>query len=155
MRKPTPQQVGRAGEHFVAAELHRRGAFAVTFAGNMPGIDVLATNVDQTRTVAIQVKSKTTGTWHSQTTRGRDRAPLDDELRFWIFVDLGESPPGYYIVPESWIERDIHEEHERFLARHGGARPRTPKSTHHGIAVGRVAQWRDNWDALGVFDNER
>lgn len=36
------QQTGRAGEHFVAAELNRRGAYAVTFAGNMPKIDVMA-----------------------------------------------------------------------------------------------------------------
>jgi hypothetical protein len=35
-------QVGQAGEHYVAAELHRRGAFAVTFSGNMPNIEILA-----------------------------------------------------------------------------------------------------------------
>jgi hypothetical protein len=35
------QQVGRAGEMFVAAEIHRRGGYAVTFAGNMHGIDIL------------------------------------------------------------------------------------------------------------------
>ncbi len=29
----------RAGEHFVEAELHRRGAYSVTFAGNMLRID--------------------------------------------------------------------------------------------------------------------
>jgi hypothetical protein len=29
-----PQQVGRAGELYVAAETHRRGGYAVTFAGN-------------------------------------------------------------------------------------------------------------------------
>lgn len=45
MGKPNPQQVARAGEHFVAAELHRRGAYAVTFAGNMPDIDILASDV--------------------------------------------------------------------------------------------------------------
>ena len=33
-----PQQVGRAGELYVAAEIHRRGGYTVTFAGNMPGI---------------------------------------------------------------------------------------------------------------------
>lgn len=30
------QQTARAGEYFVAPELNRRGANAVTFAGNMP-----------------------------------------------------------------------------------------------------------------------
>jgi hypothetical protein len=45
MNKPNPQQVARAGEHFVAAELHGRGAYAVTFAGNMPEIDILASDL--------------------------------------------------------------------------------------------------------------
>jgi hypothetical protein len=34
------QQVAYAGEHFVAAEIHRRGGYAVTFSGNMKGIDL-------------------------------------------------------------------------------------------------------------------
>ncbi len=33
------QQVAQAGEYFVAAERNKRGAFAVTVAGNMPKID--------------------------------------------------------------------------------------------------------------------
>ena len=152
MTKPNKQQVGRAGEHFVAAELHRRGAYAVTFAGNMPGIDVIASNHDQTRTVVIQVKSKTSGTWHSQYTRGRKREPLPDEIRFWVFVDLAEDPPGYYVVPEWWIENDIHREHQAYLARHGGVRPRNPDSTHHGIQRSRVMEWRERWDILGLFE---
>ena len=53
-----PQQVARAGEHFVAAELNRRGVYTVTFAGNMPKIDVLASDKEQTRTVSIQVKTR-------------------------------------------------------------------------------------------------
>lgn len=38
-------QVAGAGEHYVAAEICRRGGYAVTFSGNMPGIDVLASGV--------------------------------------------------------------------------------------------------------------
>ena len=42
---PNNQQVARAGEHFVAAGLHRRGAYAVTFAGKHAArIDILATD---------------------------------------------------------------------------------------------------------------
>ena len=60
------QQVGRAGEHFVVGELNKRGAFAVPFAGNMPKIDILACNSDESRTVYIQVKTKRSGkSWHS------------------------------------------------------------------------------------------
>ena len=48
---------------FVAAEIHRRGGYAVTFAGDMPGIDILATDASNTRRVSIQVKTKTSGTF--------------------------------------------------------------------------------------------
>ena len=46
-RGASNQQVARAGEHFVTAELNKRGAFAVTFAGNMPKIDLMACNQDR------------------------------------------------------------------------------------------------------------
>ena len=55
------QQVARAGEYFVVAELNKRGAHAVTFAGNMPKIDLMACNQGQNRTVYIQVKTKRGG----------------------------------------------------------------------------------------------
>ena len=49
---------GRAGEHFVAAELNRRGAYASPWAGNLPGIDIVAMNAGQEKTAYIQVKAK-------------------------------------------------------------------------------------------------
>lgn len=150
--KPTNQQVARAGEHYVVAELHRRGADAACFGGNMPRIDVLAADREQTRTVAIQVKTKTGRDWQTSTAHGRHRDPEDDSTRFWILVDLSGEAPGYYVVPEWWMQADIQAEHDRYLARHGGQRARTPGSTHHAIAVRRVEQWRDRWDLLGIFE---
>ncbi len=42
-RQPS-NRIGRAGEHYVAAELNRRGAYASPFSGNVPGIDIVATD---------------------------------------------------------------------------------------------------------------
>jgi hypothetical protein len=53
MRKLTNHQVGQAGEHFVVAELHRRGAYAATLSGNMPDIDIYASDAGQNRRVTI------------------------------------------------------------------------------------------------------
>ena len=50
--------IGRAGEHYVAAELNRRGAYASPFSGNVPGIDIVATDAKRTRIAYIQVKTK-------------------------------------------------------------------------------------------------
>jgi Holliday junction resolvase-like predicted endonuclease len=152
--KPDKQQVGQAGEHFVAAELHRRGAYAVTFAGNMPGIDILASNVARTRTVSIQVKTKTAGSWHTTTRRGRPREEVPDEIDFWVFVNMGRDPearPDFFIVPAWWMENSIHVEHAAYLARHGGHRAQNPDSNHHAILLSQIEQWRERWDLLGIF----
>ena len=104
------QQVARAGEYFVAAELNKRGAFAVTFAGNMPKIDLIACNQDQSRTVHIQVKTKRGGrTWHSSTVGSQPMSTPKDETNFWVFVDLGDlnASPRYWIVPDWWIRNNM------------------------------------------------
>jgi Holliday junction resolvase-like predicted endonuclease len=147
------QQTGRAGEYFAAAELNRRGAYAVTFAGNMPRIDILASNLERTRTVNIQVKSRRSGTWQTSVDEGRKCKRSSNETNFWIFVDLQDEGalPGYYIVPEWWIRNNIYETNQAYLAKHGGSRKINPNSKHHGISVKRISQWKDRWDLLKIF----
>jgi hypothetical protein len=153
--KLTNQQVGRAGELFVAAEIYRRGGYAVTFAGNMPGIDMLASDRDNTHRVSIQVKTKDPNSrgWQTSTRRGLSGESADAASfagRFWVLVDLRPLYPGFYVMPELWIRNDIYERHREYLAAHGGHRPNTPESEHHLISVPRVAEWRDAWDVLGI-----
>jgi hypothetical protein len=148
------QQVARAGEYFVAAELNKRGAFAVTFAGNMPKIDLMACNKDQSRNVHIQVKTKSGGkTWHSSIIGCQPMDPVEDETVFWVFVDLGElnAPPLYWVVPDWWIRNDIYWTHRAYLDSHGGKRARTQDSTHHSIDEKRLREWQDLWEILGIF----
>jgi hypothetical protein len=153
-RKPNPQQVARAGEHYVAAEIHRRGGYASTFAGNMPDIDILACDSERTRVVLVQVKTKGAKSkrWQSSIDRGHARSPEPESLRFWALVDLRSSPPDVYVIPEWWIENDIYESHRAYLAKRGGRRARNPDSKHHAITVARVAEWRGRWELLGIFD---
>jgi hypothetical protein len=149
--KLTTQQVARAGEHLVAAEIHLRGGYAATFAGNMPGVDLLAADASRTRTVHIQVKTRTTGTWHSNTGRAQERAPVEDELTYWVLVDLIPPRPEFYVAPSWWMENEMYLDHQAHLARHGGVRPVNPKSKHIGISSQLVAEWKDRWDILGIF----
>lgn len=152
------QQVGRAGEYFVVAELNKRGAYAVTFAGNMPKIDLMACNHDQSRTIHIQVKTKRGGrSWHSSITGSKPMSPPAspmDETNFWVFVDLGDLDvsPRYWVVPDWWIRNDIYEAHQAYLASHGGNRARNPDSTHHAIEERRLEEWQARWDVLGIFE---
>lgn len=145
-------QVGPAGEHYVAAEIHRRGGYAVTFSGNMKGIDLLASDAQHLRKISIQVKTKTSGSWHANVARDahpRDADPAEE--KFWIFVDLGPEHPDFYIAPAWWVENDIHQHHAAYLARHGGKRAQGGTSQHHAIMLKRLTEWKDRWDVLGIL----
>jgi hypothetical protein len=152
------QQVARAGEYFVVAELNKQGAFAVSFTGNMPEIDLMACNRDQSRTIHIQVKTKSGGrAFQTSITEGRLTSPPQaphDERVFWVFVDLGEKDkaPRYWIAPDWWVRSDIYQAHRQYLDRHGGTRAKNPTSTHHAIYEERLNEWRDRWDILAIFD---
>lgn len=152
--KLTATQVGAAGEHFVAAEIHRRGGHAVTFAGNMRDIDLLASDADHGRVIKIQVKTKTAGTWQTSTTRGQKRQEPESEDNFWVLVDLGKDYPEFYVVPLWWMQNDIHTAHSKYLADSGGHRVKNDTSTHHAIPVARIAQWKGQWDVLGILPTE-
>lgn len=149
--KLSTQQVARVGEHLVAAEIHRRGGYAATFAGNMPGVDLLAADAGRTRTVHLQVKTRTKGTWHSNTGRANKRVRVKDELTFWVLVDLIPPQPEFYIAPNWWMENEMYKSHRSHLAKHGGVRPVNPKSKHIGIRTALVAEWKDHWEILGIF----
>ena len=154
-RGASNQQVGRAGEYFVVAELNKRGAFAVPFAGNMPKIDIIACNDDESHTVYIQVKTKRGGkTWHSSIVGSQPKLPKPDESNFWAFVDLGslDEHPRFWIVPDWWIKNDIYSAHQSYLERHNGHQANNPDSTHHAIDEKRLSEWQGRWEILGVFE---
>jgi hypothetical protein len=145
------QMTGRAGEYYVAAELNRRGANAVTFSGNMPTIDLLASDIDRNKVVKIQVKTRRTGSWHSSTDRflqGKEENDL-----FWIFVDLGDNErhPRFWIVPWNWLLDEGKSAITAYLDKHGGIRPKNPDSKHYGITEKSIKQWQDRWDVLDIF----
>jgi hypothetical protein len=127
MAKPNNPQKARAGRHFVAAELHRRGAGKVTFSSTQRSVEIVASDADEARTVTLRVKTKTTGDWQTTGVLGEPRAEDPGESRFWVLVDIGTDPSipaSYFVVPEWWVFNYIHEEFQTHLARHGGRRPR-------------------------------
>ena len=157
----------RAGEHYVAAELNRRGVYAVTFAEDMPSIDIIATNHERTRTVYLQVKTKRSSSWSVSILEGwatfipsaevpSDRPILIDERppiadHYWVFVSLPENtPPEFWIVPDGDVRSGIRDVHRAYLLRHGGKRPRNPDSIRHTISETRLAVWRNAWRSLDL-----
>lgn len=143
-------EVAARGVDAVVEYLEGHGAIT-SFVNEGRTQNNLSVVVPSGRRSTVYVKTKRTGDWQTRAERGAPREPVADEHRFWLLVDLAASPaPTFHVVPEWWMENDIHRRHEDFLSRHGGTRPNSPKSTHHGIQLWRVERWRDRWDLLGL-----
>ena len=138
--------IGRAGEHYVAAELNRRGAYASPFSGNVPGIDVVATDDDMKRMAYIQVKTKRgNGNWHMSLRHGWEKITLakcpgngkcpktctpslDEPIagkpdHFWVFVSLSkDGGQQYYVLADDKVRDQLREDHKAYLKKHCGQR---------------------------------
>lgn len=92
---------GVSGEYFVAGELSRHGWIATITLKNTPNLDILCTTHDGSRTLNIQVKTKSIGNKQGWI-MGKS---IEDELKgdnfYIVFVDLNEldEKPDYYIIP--------------------------------------------------------
>ena len=140
---------GIAGEYFVAAELSRRGYIASITLRNTRGIDILASNVDATCSVGIQVKSRQDrgAKWMlDQKVEGLDLA----ENLFFVFVSLNDlEMPQYYIVPRERVATYAREDHAAWLktpGRGGRVHRDTPMRTFRDPE----GEFLNRWDILGL-----
>ena len=154
-KPPTPQQIGRAGELFVAAELNRRGALATLYLTNTPRVDVVASSFDGDRTVNIQVKTKgpRSASWQWNINKAEKEQQTASDRDFIVFVDLAPDQPAYYILKLREVAERRLAGHNEWLERHGGKRPRNQKSTHTAVPLAEVEAGKDAWDILGVTLN--
>lgn len=149
--KLSNQQKAYAGMHYVAAEIYRRGGFAKIEGDVSKGARLSAEDSAHDNSIEIRVKTKTRGTWQPSTDSGHPREEPIKVEAFWVLVDLGPTYPEFYVVPEWWMENNIYEAHQDYLAQHGGHRAQNDDSKHHAIPVHRVEQWKDRWGILGIL----
>jgi hypothetical protein len=99
--------LGAAGEHFVMAELLRRGLVAAKAPEGVPHFDIVITDINGERLAAIQVKSRRDFAhgdkgWHMKA----KHEELISERMFYVFVDLGAtetSRVSFFVVPSSVV----------------------------------------------------
>ena len=144
---PTPQQVGRAGELFVAAELNRRGVLATLYLINTPRVDVVASSPVTSKTIAIQVKTKgpQSRAWQGNISRIKEEVCGAADTDFIIFVSLNslDGVPDYYVCNLREFAQKHLEQHNKWLMSKGGLRPRNKNSTHTSIQLSEVENGKD------------
>ena len=154
------QLAGQIGESLVVAELGRRGVVASAFAGNVPDIDILAYR--DGFTTALQVKSIRTGSvsfdasryllidfeGDKQIVKGCD--PSIDHSLIYVFVSIGlqAGNDSIFILHKGQLQKIIYENHVGWLIKHGGVRPKNPKSMHVSVSISDLQDFKDNWAVI-------
>ena len=150
--------VGTAGVYFVASRLAAKGFHAAPTFGNAPHVDILVGQSDGAATLSIQVKTS----WSALKTRGRGNNKLPDRYEwdvgeksaklnqlglFFAFVDLkgaGTEMPDVFILPSRITYKYFEKYFESGLLR-----------WRWHPEVESVEQYRNNWEILGKYLNQK
>ena len=148
--------IGNAGEHYVVAELLKRGIIAALTPRNAPNFDILATN--HGKTVRIRVKTKTEQYDIWQWAVKKDRAifhELADQDDFTVLVNLTEDHQkmNFYVIPTKLINEWLVRDFEKWLATPGkGGRQHNPSNVKRSLSYklykAALEQYHNNWDIL-------
>jgi len=105
---------GVAGEYFVGAELSRRGYVASMTLRNTRGIDILASNEDNTKSIGIQVKTSQ-GRVKKWVFNAKVEQNVATNLCFVLVCLNGLDVPQYHIVPRADVVACISADHLRWI----------------------------------------
>jgi hypothetical protein len=110
--------LGAAGEHYVLCQLLRRGYIAALAPLGVPNADILITDTEGQRLVAIQVKTRRNigadKGWHMKPKHER----LISDSLFYCFVNFGdglEDRTQSHVVPSGVVAAAIRESHQHWL----------------------------------------
>jgi hypothetical protein len=152
---------GAVGEFLVSAELCRRGLVATPFSGNVPHYDIIASDAKGGH-LAVQVKTINKVNWQFDVTKfievtmDGDRQVLGGPVAepypnlLCVFVALGNSnkPDRFFIFTWQELSAVVRNHHRAYLEKHGGVRPKAPKSTHVSISISELQQYENKWEKI-------
>ena len=129
---------GIAGEYLTAGELSRRGYIASITMKNSKGVDILVTNADATKSLAVQVKTNQGDLKWWLLDKKAENYHADN--LFYIFVNLNNGQaPAYFIVPSKIVAKTIKDNHELWLKTPG------KRGQPH-----KEQKYLNRWDLLGL-----
>lgn len=148
--------VGNSGEHYVVAELLKRGIVAALTPRNTPAIDILANKGTQTARIRVKTKSEDYDDWQwvikQDGTIFRDMHMTAD---FTVLVSLTEETKNlqFYVVPTSHVDAWLKEDHDCWVNTPGRwGRRHDPANTKRHLNINKrrrdLESFLDNWDII-------
>jgi len=113
-KKPDNNNIGNAGEYYIASILSSRGYITTITLGRAEDYDIIAIRPDR-KTIKIQVKTA----WYNN--KSFRLSPKDTSSRnldyFYAFVTLKENKEqwDYYVVPAKVVSKSVGEAHTKWL----------------------------------------
>lgn len=145
--------IGIAGEFFAAAELTRRGYVASLTSKNTKAIDILASNKDGSKSVAIQVKTSNnlkTNRW--MMTASSEKISSDN--LFYVLVNMNEGQmPSYFIVPSVYVADKIKSGYDVWInspGRKGKKHNPTAVRIFDFTSEEELLKYKDAWHLLDL-----
>lgn len=148
--------VGNAGEHYVMAELLKRGVIAGLTPRNAPGFDILAAKGTRAVRIRVKTKSEQYGVWMWVTKKdGSIFRDLQPEGDFTVLVDLTDDIKNmkFYIVATSKVDKWLKDSFTKWVKTPGkNGRPHSKTNTQRNLVQDgfkkELKKYLNNWDAL-------
>ncbi len=140
---------GVAGEYYVAAELTKRGYIASITLRNTKGVDILCSNSDATKSIAIQVKTnrRSNRDW----VLNQKSEDYFAENLFYVFVNLNDNKcePDYFIVSSIEVAKYAKETHAKWMSTPGRKGQAHNDSTMRKFSDPNE-KYLNRWDLFGL-----
>ncbi len=110
---------GVSGEYFVAAELSAKGYIASITLRNTKGVDIVCSNSDASKSIAIQVKTNRRSDRNWMLNQKSEDYYADN--LYYVFVNLNDNKksPDYFIVPSKDVAKHAKDGHATWLSTPG------------------------------------
>lgn len=156
--------IGIAGTHFVAAELSQRGYVAIMTSRNTEGVDILASSLDGSKSVTIQVKTTTGAPFKKKPKRiigwmlNEKHESVQSENLFYVFVYLKNpnEKPDFYVIPSTVVASHIKARHQEWLGEPGrnGRKHHENSMRVFDMDDDELSGYLNNWDVLALRSAE-
>jgi hypothetical protein len=145
--------IGNAGEHYVMAELLKRGIVAALAPRNAPGFDILATRREQTVRVRVKTKSEDYDAWQwNAKDDGSIFKNLSKRHDFTVMVNLTQDTRDlrFYIMPTNTLDRWLKRDFKRWVKTPGAkGQKRDEKNKKRNILFSRYkTRLNEDWEIL-------
>lgn len=149
--------IGNAGEHYVMAELLKRGIIAALAPRNAPSFDILATKHNHTVTIRVKTKSAEYREWQWMMKKdGAIFRNLSTDGDFSVLVDLARETKNmkFYVVPthklDGWLKATF-DKWANALGRNDRPHDKTTRkrNLNQETYCKELEKYLDRWEELG------